>query len=164
MSKWILFEDALIQIRLSEKPMSKGHIEVLPIKQVKNMSDLSDEETEHLFFGASYAATALFEFLGAHGTNIILNESDEQLVVHVIARYQDDGLNFLWEPKPASPEDLKDAAKSIKDKIDYEIWAKQNPDKVEKTDPSKIPEAPSSKKTDVPDDENYMIKSLRRVP
>lgn len=169
MTKWLLYEDTLIQVRLSEKPMSKGHIEVLPIKKASYMSDLSDIEMEHLFFGASYAATALFEFLGAHGTNIILNESDEQLCVNVIARFQDDGLNFLWDPKPASPDDLKDAAKSIADKIDYEIWAKNNPDKVKKdnSNSSSSPEKKeiiSEKNEDGSSKKNYLISSLRRIP
>jgi diadenosine tetraphosphate (Ap4A) HIT family hydrolase len=163
MNKWLLYEDALIQIRLSEHPMSKGHIEVLPVKDVCNMSDLSDDEMQHLFFGASYAATALFEFLGAHGTNIILNESDSQLIVHVIARFQGDGLDYLWEPKPSSPEDLKDTAKSIRDKVDYELWVKENPQKANEGSSEKTQEVLSS-----PDsgkkEENYLLRSLRRIP
>ena len=66
-----------------------------------------------MFFGASYGTTALFELLGAQGTNIILNESEEQLCIDVVARSENDGLNFLWEPKQGDPNELKDVAKSF---------------------------------------------------
>ena len=168
MSKWVLFEDALIEIALSEKPMCKGHIEVRPKKEAKAMSDLSDEEISHLFYGASYAATALFELMGAHGTNILVNEDDNQLCVHVLARAEGDGLNFLWEPKQADPSDLKDAASSIKDKLDYELWAIKNPEKAAKKNspvqsaPAEVISADSSEDKD--GNVNYLLKSLRRVP
>lgn len=168
MSKWVLFEDTLIEIALSEKPMSKGHIEVRPKKEVKSMSDLSDEEIQHLFYGASYAATALFELMGAHGTNILVNEDDNQLCVHVLARAEGDGLNFLWEPKQANPADLKDAASLIKDKLDYELWAIKNPEKAAKknapiqNNSAEVISADKSDDKDAP--VNYLLKSLQRIP
>ena len=168
MSKWVLFEDTLIEVALSEKPMCKGHIEVRPKKEVKSMSELSDEEMNHLFYGASYAATALFELMGAHGTNILVNEDDTQLCVHVLARAEGDGLNFLWEPKQADPAELKDAASSIKDKLDYELWAIKNPDKAAKK--GATVQAPSAdvisadKSEDKDGKVNYLLKSLQRIP
>ena len=102
MSNLTLYEDPLVTIRLSEKPVSIGHIEIVPKRKATTINDLSEQEIEHLFFGASYSASILFEKLGAHGTNIILNENNEQLTIHVIARKEGDGLDFSWTPHQAS--------------------------------------------------------------
>ena len=111
----------------------------------------------HLFFGASYAATALFELANAQGTNIILEEHDVR--INVVARSQDDGLNFLWEPKQGNPQEIQSVAKSIKDKIDVNQWKKDNPSK--KDTPKKEPEAIEETSVDKP---NFLLKSLNRVP
>jgi diadenosine tetraphosphate (Ap4A) HIT family hydrolase len=168
---FILYEDSLIQMHLSSSPVAKGHIEVRPVKKSKVLQDLSDDEVTHLFFGASYAATALFEMVGAQGTNIILNESDDQLCVHVIARNEGDGLNFLWQPTKGNPQELAGVSKSIKDKIDYFVWARDNPKEAAKT--KKGPSVSSSPTETIKpeiDKEtgeekiNYLLKHLQRVP
>ncbi len=164
MSKFILYEDPIITIRLSEKPAAKGHIEVLPQKECTKLSDLSDKEIEHLFYGASYSASMVFEGLGAHGTNILVNENNEQLCVHVVPRVEGDGLNFLWQPKPAAPEELKEVAKKIKDVLDYDLWVEQNPEKA-KAAQNKGKQKPVGELKDGGDGKvNYLLKSLRRTP
>lgn len=170
-NEFLLYEDALIKMHLSSTPTSQGHIEVRPVKECKNITELTDDEVTHLFFGASYAATALFEMIGAQGTNIILNESEEQLCVHVIARKENDGLNFLWNPTKGNSAELASAAKEIKDKIDYLQWEKDNPEEAKKNkENSKISTGPSQTiKQEVDsktgeEKENYLLKSLRRIP
>ena len=125
---------------------------------------MDDNTVEHLFFGASYAATALFELIGAQGTNIIMNENNEQLCVHVLARNENDGLNFLWQPNKADPAQLKDISKQIRDKADILIYNKDNP----QGDSSSAPKSVSSKPlTFIKPEEgkdNYLLKSLRRIP
>ncbi len=167
----LLYEDALMKISLSSQPMVKGHVEVRPVREVSFLGDLTDEEVTHLFFGASYAASALFELVGAQGTNMILNESDDQLCIHVLARFENDGINFLWQPNKASPEDLSSSAKDIKDKIDYLLWAKENPEAAAKSKqgpsidskPAKVIKSETDEKTGEKK-VNYLLRSLRRIP
>jgi diadenosine tetraphosphate (Ap4A) HIT family hydrolase len=168
---FLLYEDAMIRMHLSSTPSSQGHIEVRPVKKCTNLSELEDDEITHLFFGASYAATALFEMIGAQGTNIIINENEEQLCVNVIARKENDGLNFLWKPKQGNPTELGNTAKEIKDKIDEIKWEKENPEEAAKNKKGPGTDIKSSevikeetnsetgeKKT------NFLIESLRRIP
>lgn len=169
--EFILYEDDLIKMHLSSNPVAKGHIEVRPVADVKTLQDLDDDSVAHLFFGASYAATALFELVGAQGTNMILNESDQQLCVHVIARTEGDGLNYLWQPQKGNPQELSGVSKSLKDKIDYVLWAKKNPEEAAKAKGGpNISKAPAkSIKTEINEKTgeekiNYLIKHLRRIP
>lgn len=168
---FLLYKDSLIQIHLSSNPVTKGHIEVRPVADGKHLQDFDDDVVSHLFFGASYAATALFELVGAQGTNMILNESDDKLCIHVIARTENDGLNFLWEPQKGNPQELSSVAGSIKDKIDYVVWAKNNPEEAKKakqgpsisSGPSETIKSEIDEKTGE-EKINYMLKHLRRVP
>lgn len=168
---FLIYEDSLIKMHLSSSPVAKGHIEVRPVSQAKTLLELNDDEVAHLFFGASYAATALFELVGAQGTNIILNESDDQLCVNVIARMEGDGLNFLWKPNQGNPQELAGVAKSVKDKIDYVIWARDNPEEAAKANKgpsiSSGPTQTIKQETDKDTGEekiNYLLKQLKRTP
>jgi len=142
---------------LSQNPVAVGHIIVEPKEKMPDLQSMSDDLVKHLFFGASYAATALFELANAQGTNIMLEEHDVR--VNVIARSQDDGLNFLWEPKQGNPQEIQSVAKSIKDKLDVSQWKKYNPSSAPVQ--SKPAEIIESKDSDKP---NFLLKSLNRVP
>ncbi len=118
-----VYEDEKVVCIVPEKGVTPGHIEIYSKTEEKYVENLSIEDASHLFFTASFAATAVFEGLGAQATNIILKsgESDDnptgELCVHVIPRYHEDELNktFLWEPKQPS-YDLDGIMKQIKDK------------------------------------------------
>ncbi len=158
-----LFVDEFVRFRLAKPPASKGHVQILPVQNVNSFEDLSDEAFIALFQGASTVATALFELLGAHGTNIICSDFGRGIVVDVVARSENDGLNFLWQPVPANPSQLESVGKSIKDKVDELFWARQNPSAIKKSfQPSSLP----VKELEESDDGrvNYLLKSLRRTP
>jgi diadenosine tetraphosphate (Ap4A) HIT family hydrolase len=123
----LLYEDVFLKAELANPPAIGGHILIKPQEQLFLLSELQNEEREHFFFTASYGATLLFELLKAHATNIIINENPkEQLTAHIITRFQEDGLNFLWQPIPVPNEELQAIGKQIKDKTDELIWKKNN--------------------------------------
>ncbi len=152
-----LYEDDLIMMSLAENPVCAGHIVVEPKEKFEDIQSLSDDLMTHLFFGASYAATALFELANAQGTNIILEEHDVR--INVIARDQNDGLNFLWEPTQANPQELQSLAKAIKDESDVAEWKKDNPSSAG---------TPAKKEVIKLEEEegkvNYLLRSLQRIP
>lgn len=156
-----LYQDPLIEIALSDKPCAFGHLIVTPTKESYKIEDLSDDEVKHLFYGASYSATALFELLGAHGTNIILTElSNEKLNVNVIARKENDGLNFQWNPIKGNPLELKEVAKKIKDEIDMIKWHEEHPEENKKIVEDKKENILVEKENKI----NYLLKNLERKP
>ncbi len=101
----ILYEDNLLYVIMAEHPMTEGHVQVVSKKNVKHVEDLSSPETSHMFFVASYCASALFEVMKAHGTNIVMNNGrcglyEEAVpIINVIARFTDDNIDFKWKPK-----------------------------------------------------------------
>ena len=168
-----LYADDYTSLVLSGRPVSKGHMIVSPTDgNKKTLGELSDEECDMLFYGASYGATAIFEFLKAQGSNIILTEDDGPLKVNVIARNEGDGIDLMWQGKQADPNELQDVAKKMKDAIDYEVWAYDNPEEAAKAGKPKEPKAAETINADEEESEdedgekkvNYLLKSLRRTP
>ncbi len=118
----VVYEDEKILAVIEESGVAEGHIEIYSKEEEKYFEKLNIESASHLFYVASFAATAVFEGLGAHGTNIILKtgESDDnpegKLVVHILPRKQDDGLKVNWQPKQGDQSKLDGIASKIKDK------------------------------------------------
>ncbi len=133
----VIYEDEKALCILPEKGVVKGHMEIYS-KEEENVDKLSVESASHLFFVASFAATAVFEGLGVQGTNIILKSGksddnpDGTLSIHVLPRSQEDGLNetLLWKPEPPS-YDLDSVIGKIKDKT----WKISHKEKKETTSP-----------------------------
>ncbi|MGM5480267.1 MAG: HIT domain-containing protein [Nanobdellota archaeon] len=167
----MLYKDDLISIALSKKAVSKGHMIVKPTESMSSFGDLSDKQCDHLLYGASYGATAIFEFLKAHGSNIILTDGKE-LKVDVIARNENDGIDMMWQGTQKDPNSLKDDATSIKDAIDKEMWMYDNPEEAKKlsqnTSPQQQGQTIDAKENEIDDDGNekvnYLLKSLDRIP
>ncbi len=117
----VIYEDEKVLCVLPEKAVVKGHIEIYSKDEEKDLEKLDEESSAHLFYAASFAATAVFEGLGAQATNIIAksgksDDTDGKLVVHILPRAMEDGLNneLLWQPKQPN-YDLDQIASRIKD-------------------------------------------------
>ena len=128
-SNSVIYEDEKVLCVVPEKGLTEGHIEIYSKNEEQNIENLSIEDSSHLFFTASFAATAVFEGLGAQGTNIIIksgnsdDNSEGKLCLHVLPRMQDDHLQgLLWQPKQPK-YNLDGIASKLKDKtwnIKYE--------------------------------------------
>jgi diadenosine tetraphosphate (Ap4A) HIT family hydrolase len=150
-NKDMLYEDELGFALLSDATL--GHIKVFPKKEVKKVQDLDDATLEHLFLIASYAATVVFETLGAEGTNIVAHSNKDSFYIDVLPRKMNDGLGIRAEPKAIPEAEVEDAKNRIKDKADY-IGVEQKD-----AAPEQI-----SKETKEQDESSYMVKHLDRSP
>ncbi|NQV91091.1 HIT domain-containing protein [Candidatus Woesearchaeota archaeon] len=118
----VIYEDEKAICVAPKKGAVAGHLQIYSKQEEKYIENLSPEDASHLNFVASFAATAVFEGMQAHGTNVVMvsGESDDnpegKLILHVLPRMQDDVLKHMfWQP--AQPKDDLDAmAKKIKDK------------------------------------------------
>ncbi len=154
----IIYEDNLAIAFLVEKPAAKGHVAILPKKPAKFVEDISIEDLQHLFYLSSFTATTLFESLGAQGTNILASE-DDGFRIDVIARMQEDGLNFQWQPKQMSSGDLDAMTSGISSNIIFKDEEAEGP--------AKHPPAQADQVDDISagsEEENMMIKHLERIP
>lgn len=168
MTENVIYEDEIAVALLESKPAAEGHVTILPKRYVKSMEDLSEEESEHLFFVASYTATMLFETLGAHGTNIITHEGEE-FYIDVISRKQEDGLDFQWKPKQIPTSEMDTVKEGISNKI---IIGKseepKHPPVMEEKAEEQKEEVPVPKVEDANNGqmspEDYFLNKLQRIP
>jgi len=170
----IVYEDDNLVAILPSKPAVPGHVKIMPKQHFTQLDEMSDDLVEELFFLANFASTAVFEVAKAHGTNIILNESDNHLAIDVIPRKENDGLNFLWKPKQMSPAEMDEVHSKITDKVflvsrgdEFNHEAKQEGPKdiiaeveEKKAGETETPAPKDTKKGKI----NYLIKHLIKIP
>jgi histidine triad (HIT) family protein len=182
----LVYEDDICFAILHESPASVGHTLVIPKEHSPIIEELSDSTVEHLFNVCNQISTAIFEQLGSHGTNIILNNGIDagqelpHVVINVLPRTENDGLNIEWTPKQANEADLKVIANRIKNFSDSIFSGKDELPKTKIKDKTKsIDKNHDSSQThkletnnqshedennDEFEEEDYLLKTFRRTP
>lgn len=170
----VLHEDDICYAVMPRKGAVAGHIIIRPKKEYCHLREIPDTEVKHLFYVASFAATAVFEVAGAQGTNIIMHEgafSGRPLELHVIPRTTEDSLDFHWEPKQLGDDEMESALSALRDKAFY--IGKEKPEdtarkgaKQKDTEEGKEtqPREETEKMIIEGEGEDYRIKQLRRIP
>ena len=74
-----IYEDEKVTVFIPKIQMCIGHLVVYSNEEEFEFENLSEESGSHLFYTASFAATAVFEGMGAHGSNIILKTGTSNL-------------------------------------------------------------------------------------
>lgn len=155
-----VYEDGAIIASLKENGAAIGHIVVRPKAEASTLADLPTDVAVHLWYCASFAATAVFEGLGAQGTNILCYEGDG-VELHVLPRAPQDGLNLLWDAQRADPALLEGVAKTIKE----EFWYVGKQEAQQEHAPQKPPKPDISPKDTKPrKGPDHRVKHLRRRP
>jgi histidine triad (HIT) family protein len=151
----MVYGDEKCIVCMPEVPQAIGHLVIYSTEEEKLFENISEESSSHLFFAASLASTAIFEGLGAHGTNIILKSGESgdnptgKLEIHILARTQNDGFDLNWtamNPKP----NLKDIRAKISDEtfvIEHQNKEKASSPKVVDLDAQIISETKEVKKS-----------------
>jgi histidine triad (HIT) family protein len=107
-----VYEDELCIAFLDINPSSRGHTLVLPKEHVTSFVTCPKELLNHLFDVAQIVAQAQIKQLGATGVNIISNvgksagQSVNHFHIHVIPRYDNDGLKLEFKPKQLGEGEL----------------------------------------------------------
>ena len=110
-------------------------------------------------------STILFDKLGAHGTNVIVNNGLDagqefpHVVIHVLPRKENDKLDFEWKSKQVTEQSLKAMKNRIQIYADPIFLGKDIlPDiKIKKPEPT-------NHQTSTTEEEDYMVQNLRRLP
>jgi histidine triad (HIT) family protein len=162
--KNLIYEDDQIFVMHAPKPASIGHVLVLPKEHVMIIEQMHDYTVAEIFQKINKISTAVFESLGAHGTNIIVQngvaagQNCSHLIIHLIARREGDGIDFAWQPRQLSEEEMSTVELNLKESAKNIGGFEKKPAKpIElKTEVKKIKEDDK--------EENYMIKQLQRIP
>jgi len=119
----VLYEDEKVVVSTPKNPQALGHMVVHSKDDPTAFENLNETSASHLWYVASYAATAVFEGLKAQGTNILLKTgvSDDNpkghIELHVIPRYENDGIDLFWTPMEDKPD-----TETIRQKISDELF------------------------------------------
>ncbi len=160
----LLYEDKDIVALVSSKPAAAGELIVAPKKHHVILEQVPDWIVGKLFAVANKLSISLFEGMGVHGTNLIIpngapaGQTIPHAAVHVVPRAENDGLKLQWEPRQLSEDEMGTVEMKLKDEMKSKFV-------FEKTEP-KPKEEVKEKKVEykTTDEENYVIKSLQRIP
>jgi len=105
---------------LDINPANPGHVLLFPKFHYTSLTEMSDDLVLRMFTIAKKLCSILLETLHAKGFNIFLANGEvagqkvPHILLHIIPRYDHDGLAFAWKPKPVSDDYMKNVADAIK--------------------------------------------------
>ena len=118
-----LYEDDIVNVIFDANPASEGHVLILPKEHFDNIYDLDGETAGKLFALATCIARAMKDALKCDGLNLVQNNGEvagqtvNHFHLHLIPRYEGDGLNLNWPQQEISAEQLEEIRQSIKKSI-----------------------------------------------
>ncbi len=170
-------ENALFVMDIPERGATKGHIRF-------DLRSLEPDAVGTTALCATVASAILFERLQAQWTHLVIGLDGSHGSVHALARWEDDGLDLTWTPKPLEPGRMEEIAGRIKDKTF--LLGKDAPKNAPMPQapqgsgaptarPAAPPSAPPPSSEErapagladgvlTPEEEDYLVKQLLRVP
>lgn len=118
-----LFENSDFRVILDKFPGAKGHTLILTKEHIENIYELDAETAGKLFAMATIVAKALQKVLGCDGMNILQNnglvagQTVNHFHLHLIPRFEGDGLKFAWDTKKFSDSEFEEIASQIAKEI-----------------------------------------------
>jgi len=114
-----VYEDAQVLAVLDINPVAKGHALVFPKEHATLLTSVPDATVRQLFSVANKIASAVFEAVGADGTNILVSngpaagQTSPHVLVNVIPRLSSDAVKIDFPRKQAEEKELGDLAERI---------------------------------------------------
>jgi len=159
-----IYEDKNIIAMLNDKPATAGHIIMTTKEHYPIFENIPDELVAHIFSVANKLSTITFETLGAHGTNIIVNngltagQKDPHFLVHVIPRRENDNIDFGWQPKKASEDEFNEILSKLTGTMEV------TPETPQEEVISEVKKEDGDNKDESGDSKDYLLDSLTRIP
>ena len=107
-----VYEDDACVAFLDVNPATAGHTLVVPRRHATDLLALHEDEAQEVMRATHRVALLLDARLQPAGLNVVQAnraaawQSGFHMHVHVIPRYEQDGLTHTWEAARASPENL----------------------------------------------------------
>jgi len=163
----VLFEDEQIMIVVKDLIITPGQITIFPKEHFTILEMVPDVLLEKCSILANKVSIAIFESLGSHGTNILIQnglgagQKVPHFAMEIIPRIENDNLPLQWQPKQLMDDDMDTALLMIKQESDKLVnigkKEKKEIDTEKKEEQPKVVEDKEGKK-------NYLLKSINRLP
>ena len=160
----IIYEDKDILAVVKDMAATPGQVCIFPKQHSTIMELVPNRLINHIFKIANKLGIAVFESLGVQGTNIVVQNGTAagqkvpHFCVNIIPRKEGDNLNLQWQPKQLMEDEIETPFLALKEEGDQLV--------LEETESKE--EVLTDGKTEVTvekeDEDNYLIKQLRRIP
>ncbi len=108
-----VYEDNLFLAILDINPANPGHIVLMPKAHMSSIMEMSEQVLARFSIIARSLSLAVLEF-GAEGVNILYSmgeaagQRSPHMLVHIIPRYKNDKVRFIWEPQKFTEDQFKE--------------------------------------------------------
>lgn len=114
-----VYEDEDAKVICDISPAAPGHLLVLPKEHASDLTALSDEALARVSLIVKKMVIAVKKGLGADGVNVVQNNGEaagqtvKHVHIHIIPRFEKDGVHVLWDPTDPGADVIKAAAEKI---------------------------------------------------
>jgi len=107
---YTIYEDEIVKVFLDVNPISNGHSLIIPKKHYTNINDIDLKTLTHIQQIAKTLFPKYKEKLNCDGITLCQNNEYGQQVkhyhLHMIPRYENDGIEFKTEIKTIDPKEI----------------------------------------------------------
>lgn len=115
-----IYEDATTFAFMDINPGTRGHALVIPKTHAVDIHDVPPDVVGDMARTAQRVARAAKEHLGCGGVNLVQSsgavafQSVFHIHIHVIPRYEGDGVRLPWTPKPSDKDEIAATAETLR--------------------------------------------------
>ncbi|MBI2388476.1 MAG: HIT family protein [Deltaproteobacteria bacterium] len=115
-----IYDDATTIAFMDINPGTRGHALVIPKEHAADIHDAPPEMLADLIKTAQRVAQAAKKELGCAGVNLVQSsgaaafQSVFHIHIHVIPRYEGDGVRLPWTPKPGDKAEIAKTAEQLR--------------------------------------------------
>ena len=157
-----IYEDDIVLAVLDINGANPGHCFVMPKDHYPIIEQVPDTEIGRLFQVSNRISSAIFDGLGAQGTNLFVangvpaGQTVAHFTINVIPRKENDGINLQWQPKPLSEEEISTVELKLREQT-------KNISHLDKEEKKAKVQAPKPVVLS-DEEEEYFSRQMRRVP
>lgn len=114
-----IFENEEFKVILDRFPSNEGHVLILPKQHCANIFDIDSDCAGRLFSLAVKIAGVMKNSLGFTDMNVLQNNGEiagqtvHHFHMHLIPRYENDGIQIKWAPLDLSDQQIEMVRKKI---------------------------------------------------
>jgi len=115
-----IYQDEHFKVIMDRYPCATGHVLIMPKRHVADIYELNAEEAAGLMPLAQKVAEKMREVFSMDGLNLLQNNGKaagqvvDHFHLHLLPRYENDGIRFGGKPTDPPLEELERVAKMLK--------------------------------------------------
>lgn len=161
----LIYEDDEVVVAVKDTALAPGQITIFPKDHFTILEMVPDDILRQCATLANKVGIAVFESIGAQGTNVLVQnglpagQHVPHFALEIIPRRENDNLPLQWPPQQLMEEEMDTAYLMLKEEGDKLVNIGKSVEKKEirmKEEPGRI--------AAVEGKDNYLLKSLRRMP